>query len=121
MFHFPGRPSICPLRSEPIPNIGASSPTPAPPGSTTYLAGSTSFVAIPAIVLVSYSVGPGGSTLSWTSEIGQNYGVFMSNDLLEWVEIATVAGTGGVVSKTVTEPAPGEEKRFFRVVAVPAP
>jgi hypothetical protein len=68
-----------------------------------------------------YATGPGGSTLSWNSVSGQNDSVFMSNNLSEWVEIASVPGASSVVSKTVSEPAPGMEKRFFRVVAIPVP
>jgi hypothetical protein len=104
-----------------VPTAGASFPIPVPPGNTTNGIGATSYFPIPAITLVSYTLSPSGSTLSWNSVSGQNYGVFMSNNLSEWVEIATVPGTGSVVSKTVAEPAPGMEKRFFRVVAVPVP
>jgi hypothetical protein len=52
--------------------------------------------------------------VSWTTEVGVNYLVEVSDDLVEWMDIGIVQpGTGGTVTKGFSTPT--EPKMFYRI------
>lgn len=60
-------------------------------------------------------------TLTWDSRAGTNYDLFASVDLTDFTFEVTdgIAGEEGTTSYTFDHPAPGSEKLFFRVEALP--
>ena len=56
----------------------------------------------------------GDVTITWPSVNGVDYRIEKSDDLITWVTLATINGTGSYIDTT----APAETKRFYRVAGV---
>ena len=77
-------------------------------------------LAVQAFALQTIQVGIIGNAdnhqVSWTTEVGVNYLVEVSDDLVEWMDIGIVQpGTGGIVTKGFSTPT--EPRMFYRIRA----
>ncbi|WP_193213647.1 IPT/TIG domain-containing protein [Luteolibacter marinus] len=97
----------------PVPGSGTTLPVPA--GFTTTGPGASTLIPLPQITILSFQPdGEGGNTIEFETAAGQDYGIYFSNNLIDYVLLETVAGTGAPASRTVT--APGGPGRGFFVV-----
>lgn len=70
---------------------------------------------------ITYDEDNGQFTLTWNSRLGTNYSLFASLDLTDFGNEVTdgIEGGDGTTTHTFDHPAPGSEKLFFRVEALP--
>jgi hypothetical protein len=73
------------------------------------------------VVVLPGGGGTNGPTLSWPTVEGELYEVQVSSDLVTWVTVATITGTGGVVSWTDLTPIAGQPARYYRIIQIPVP
>ena len=101
------------------PNAGAAAPLSVPPGYTTNGPAATSITSIPQIKLTAYSLGAGtAQSLSFESLASQNYGIFYTENLQDYILLESVAGTGGVVTRAFDPLVSTTSKRFYIVAPV---
>jgi hypothetical protein len=62
-----------------------------------------------------------GPVLTWTSVLGETYQVQVSTDLITWIVLATISGTGETTIFIDPTPITGVPQQFYRIVQVPTP
>ena len=77
------------------PNSRSAEPLPVPPDYTTGGPAATTITPIPQIKLTAYSLGAGtAQSVSFETLASQNYGIFYTGNLQDYILLETVAGTG---------------------------
>ena len=121
------------------PIAGLSGPIPAPAGTWTPIEGSTSvnpvpagfvvdpndprfLVALPPAVIEGYEIATGGQqTLTFSTAVGQTYGIFFSQDLSQYTLVTSVQGLGASVTRSVFPPVSSTGRGFWVVAPMLAP
>ncbi len=102
------------------PVAGSAQPLPVPPGFIATGPAASSISPLPQIKLTAYTLGPAtAQSLSFETANSQNYGIFYSENLEDFVLLETVPGTGGVVTRSFDPLVSTTSKRFYIVAPVP--
>lgn len=97
------------------PTIGAAEVQRIPAGFTSNDGGAT-IEPLPQLTITAYTLQPNGdNTLSFETVSGQTYGIFYTENLVDFTRILLVPGSGGIVTRTFTPPATTSGKRFYVV------
>ena len=105
-----------------VPTVGAAATLPVPAGYTTNGAGAATVIPLPQIRILSYELGTvGAHTIEFETAGGQSYGIYYSNNLIDYVLLEPVAGTGSPVTRTVSAPAGAQGRGFFIIAPAASP
>lgn len=102
------------------PTSGLTDVTPIPPGFES--ADGVNLTPMPQIEIVTAQLLPGGDfELTFSTNPTDTYGIFYSEDLIDYTLIQTAAGTGADVTVATTPPNPSATRRFWVVGPVQLP
>ena len=105
-----------------VPAAGASSALPVPAGFTTSGEGAAALIPLPNVRVLSFDPGPGGShTIQFETAEGQSYGIYYSQNLIDYVHLENVAGTGSPASRNIGVPMGHTGRGFFVIGPAASP